>query len=98
MFVELNERGSLANRTGDSFAPGARRTAVAQQPIIKENIDTLFEKLRNASQDDTETVNVEKWFNVTEFDVIGNLAFGEPFGYLEDSTYHPWVHVIFKRI
>ena len=31
-------------------------------------------------------------------DVIGNLAFGEPFDYLRDSTYHPVVSMISNSI
>jgi cytochrome P450 len=32
------------------------------------------------------------------FDVIGDLAFGEPFDCLRDSTYHPWVSLINNSI
>lgn len=32
------------------------------------------------------------------FDVIGDLAFGEPFGCLDNSGYHPWVRMIFDAI
>ncbi|KAK1954620.1 cytochrome P450 [Colletotrichum sublineola] len=34
-------------------------------------------------------VDVVKWFNYTTFDIIGDLSFGEPFGCLDDETYHP---------
>jgi hypothetical protein len=30
------------------------------------------------------------------FDIIGDLAFGEPFGCLETSQYHSWVSTIFQ--
>lgn len=30
--------------------------------------------------------------------MIGDLAFGEPFGCLETATYHPWVKMIFDAI
>lgn len=36
-----------------------------------------------------------KWYNWTTFDIISDLAFGEPFGCLKDSSYHPWVALIF---
>lgn len=35
-------------------------------------------------------------YNYTTFDVIGDLAFGEAFGCLETSQYHPWVSMIFQ--
>lgn len=31
-------------------------------------------------------------------DVIGDLAFGEPFGCLSESNYHPWVATIFQSV
>lgn len=39
-----------------------------------------------------------KWYNLTTFDLIGHLAFGEPFGGLESSEYHHWVATIFQAI
>lgn len=71
---------------------------LAQQPVIKRYVDQLFEKLHEASKSGTRPVDIERWFNFTTFDVIGDLAFGEPFGCLEDGTYHPWVDIIFKSI
>lgn len=32
------------------------------------------------------------------FDVIGDLAFAEPFGCLEQSKYHPWIDFVFQAI
>lgn len=82
-----------------SLAHGfSAQSMLAQQPIIKQYVDQLIEKLREASEGGTRPVNVERWFNFTTFDVIGDLAFGEPFGCLQDGTYHPWVDIIFKSI
>ncbi|KXH25643.1 cytochrome P450, partial [Colletotrichum salicis] len=93
-----SERGDHS-RFRRALAHGfSAQSMLAQQPIIKGYVDTLFEKLWTASRGGEEPVNVEKWFNFTTFDVIGDLAFGEPFGCLEDSTYHPWVDLIFKSI
>lgn len=39
-----------------------------------------------------------KWYNWTTFDIIGDLAFGEPFGCLQDASYHPWVSLVFGSI
>lgn len=35
---------------------------------------------------------------MTPQDVIGDLAFGEPFGCLEKSEYHPWVAMVFQSM
>lgn len=41
-------------------------------------------------------LDMTKFYNYTTFDVIGDLAFGEPFGCLDNTTYHPWVPLVFQ--
>ena len=38
------------------------------------------------------------WYNFTSFDLIGDLAFGEPFHCLENSKTHPWIAFITGNI
>lgn len=66
-----------------------------QEPIIKKYVDQLFEKLHKECRNSMQPLNMVEWFNFATFDVIGDLAFGEPFGCLENSTYHPWVALVF---
>lgn len=37
---------------------------------------------------------MRQWYNFTTFDIIGDLAFGEPFGMLENARYDSWVELI----
>ncbi|WYZ34560.1 hypothetical protein EsH8_I_000836 [Colletotrichum jinshuiense] len=67
-----------------------------QQPIIRGYIDLLMKRLHGICGDGP--VDVVSWYNFTTFDIIGDLAFGEPFGCLDNSDYHPWVKVIFDNI
>lgn len=56
----------------------------AQEPLLNTYIDKLIARLK----DDAESqlpVDLVKWYNLTTFDIIGDLAFGEPFGGLENS-------------
>lgn len=69
-----------------------------QQPLIQGYVDLLIKKLRENCADGSKPVEMTSWYNYTTFDVIGDLAFGEPFGCLENSDYHPWVSLIFDRI
>lgn len=39
-----------------------------------------------------------QWYNWTTFDIIGDLVFGEPFGCLQDTCYHPWVSMILGSV
>lgn len=67
-----------------------------QQPIIKSYIDLLIERLHSIAGQGP--LDVVSWYNFTTFDIIGDLAFGESFGCLENSDYHPWVRLIFDDI
>ncbi|CRL28245.1 Cytochrome P450 [Penicillium camemberti] len=66
-----------------------------QEPVIKRNIDLLIEKL-HVEVAAGKTPEMTSWFNYATFDLIGELAFGETYGCLENSQYHPWVEMILE--
>ena len=68
-----------------------------QEPLIISYIDLFIRQLRGYA-DREEEVNLEAWLNFLTFDIVGDLAFGVPFGCLEGSEYHPWVATIFQSI
>ncbi|OBR14494.1 Cytochrome P450 [Colletotrichum higginsianum IMI 349063] len=74
------------------------QSMVDQQPLIQTQIDLLIQRLHENCEDGGKALNMVAWFNYTTFDIIGDLAFGEPFGCLEKSDYHPWVSSIFDNI
>ncbi|RSL59492.1 hypothetical protein CEP53_005776 [Fusarium sp. AF-6] len=69
------------------------RSLREQEPIVKRYVDLLLQRLHENSE---RPVDIISWYNYTTFDVIGDLAFGEPFGCLDNSDYHPWVRIIFE--
>jgi cytochrome P450 len=78
----------------------------SQEPIIKGYVDLLIQRLREnstpegenaqAGQSKTKPLNLVAWYNFATFDIIGDLAFGEPFDCLKNSAYHVWVKIIFS--
>lgn len=64
-----------------------------QEPIVKKYVDLLLQRLHENSG---RPLDIMSWYNYTTFDVIGDLAFGEPFDCLDNSNYHPWVRIIFE--
>lgn len=40
-------------------------------------------------------VNMVQAFNLTTFDIVSDLSFGESFGGLRTRTPHPWIHAFF---
>lgn len=69
----------------------------AQEPIIKGYVDLLMQRLRercpavgdekgdagSGASNKRAVFDMRQWFNFITFDVIGDMAFGEPFGCLE---------------
>lgn len=85
----------------NSFTEASLRN---QHPLIHHHADTLVDKLRQlaiASQNSTQSgalVNMTDWLNFFTMDVIGDLAFGEPFGCLKTGEYHTWVRTLFSYL
>ena len=77
------------------------RALNAQEPLIQSYVDPLIQRLRELAiakgGSEGAVVDIVQWYNFTTFDIIGDLGFGEPFGCLKYSTYHPWVATIFTH-
>lgn len=68
-----------------------------QEVIVKGYVDLLVQRLHGLVVSGSATVDMVRWYNYTTFDIIGDLAFGESFGCLQNSKYHFWVAVIFSH-
>lgn len=81
----------------------------SQEAVIRGYASLLTQKLRGicsrsslASSDKNSdghqaeaVVDLTAWYNFTTFDVIGDLAFGEPFYCLRDEKWHWWIQAVF---
>ena len=90
--ADREEHSRLRRQLAHGFSDKSMRE---QQPIIRKYIDLLIQRLHE-NCDGGKPLNIAAWYNYTTFDVIGDLSFGEPFGCLEESDYHPWVKMIFE--
>lgn len=68
-----------------------------QEPLLQVYIDLMIDKLKGVAKSGGET-DMMKWYDLTTFDMIGDLAFGASFEGLKNSRYHNWVGLIFKSI
>jgi len=66
-----------------------------QEHIIRGYVDLLMKRMHERAG---QPVDLWAWLNYTTFDLIGDLTFGEPFGCLEHSRFHPWITFIFSRL
>ncbi|KAK1955894.1 cytochrome P450 [Colletotrichum sublineola] len=81
------------------LAPGfSGQHLVKQEPLIQKYFDLLIQRLHENCEDGKKALNMVSWYNYTTFDIIGDLAFGEPFGCLEKSDFHPWVSSMFGNL
>lgn len=71
-----------------------------QEPVVQTHATMLVQRLRDRIHDGATAgkVDMYHWLSWATFDIIGDLAFGEPFGCLQNSEYHPWVVLLFKFI
>lgn len=60
-----------------------------QQPMIQQHVDLLVQRLRESCT--TGSQDMCEWLNWCTFDIIGDLAFGEPFGCLQNRQTHNWI-------
>lgn len=85
------KHAQLRRQMAHGFSEKAMRD---QEPLIRQYIDMLIERLREFAVRG-EVVSMSDWYNYTTFDIIGDLAFGEPFGCLRGSKYDGWIKNIF---
>ncbi|KAJ5272759.1 hypothetical protein N7478_007884 [Penicillium angulare] len=72
-----------------------------QEGILHTYADMLINKLGEVlcgSSSSSPVVDLTRWFNFTTFDLIGDLAFGEPFDCLANNKYHWWVLIILDAV
>ncbi|KAK3080503.1 hypothetical protein LTS18_000727 [Coniosporium uncinatum] len=65
-----------------------------QEPVINAYVDVLISKLLTFAKSG-EAIDMVKWYNLTTFDLIGDLSFGKPFGGLASDQMPEWVGFIF---
>lgn len=59
----------------------------AQERVLRGYTDLLIHKLHGLSLDpEQKAVDLVAWYSFTTFDIIGDLAFGEPFYCLRDAV------------
>lgn len=63
----------------------SQKALLEQESIIRGYVDLFIERLKPFGASGKE-INMCNWFNYTTFDIVGDMAFGEPFGCLRDGT------------
>ncbi|KAK8034123.1 hypothetical protein PG993_009118 [Apiospora rasikravindrae] len=76
------------------FSPAFSEQALRrQEPLLRKYADFMIARARQAG-----TVNMTQLLNFTTFDIMAELAFGEPLGLLERNGYSDWVATVFDTV
>ncbi|KAK1690189.1 cytochrome P450 [Colletotrichum godetiae] len=95
----LREQQPVIMKYVDVFIAKLRELAEAPvQKAYRDEGDGGSATDLREKETELEPVNLTLWYNYCTFDIIGDLAFGEPFGCLEEGDLHPWVRTIFDMI
>ncbi|PVH77290.1 cytochrome P450 monooxygenase-like protein [Cadophora sp. DSE1049] len=97
--VMSNERDPVKHREArkllaPAFSPSALR---AQTAFVLKYVDMWIEQIKKHGNTD-KGINIEEWCNWLTFDIIGDLAFGESFGAVQNAKGHEWVPAIKRGI
>ncbi|KAK1621432.1 cytochrome P450 [Colletotrichum phormii] len=82
------------------FSPAfSERSLKAQAPLILSYVDQLMANIRRGIKTDADAkFDMVKLYNLTTFDIMAELAFGESLGLLANSEYSGWVANIFDNL
>lgn len=82
----------------DVFAPAFSEQALRrQEPMFRKYADMLVARGREADEAGA-AVDLTRLLNFTTFDIMGELAFGEPLGLLANNRYSEWVATMFNML
>ncbi|CAO2655259.1 Nn.00g103230.m01.CDS01 [Neocucurbitaria sp. VM-36] len=73
------------------------KSLLEQEYIVLNYVNDFSEKMKEFARGDG-IVDVADWFAYTTFDVIGDMALGEPFGCLQSDDFRFWVPLISESI
>ncbi|OAA45480.1 cytochrome P450 ClCP1 [Metarhizium rileyi] len=93
LYSGRDEHAALRRQLSHGFSDRSMR---AQEPRIMQFVDLLINRLHQWSNNGETALRMDSWYNFTTFDIIGDLAFGDSFGCLENSGYHEWIKCIFE--
>lgn len=91
-----DEHGQMRKTFSNAFSDKALKL---QEPLIRTYVDMLIRNINRAiTAKPGSAMDFVKLYNFTTFDIMGDLAFGEPLGLLETSEYTPWVKAVFGMV
>ena len=89
------EHGAMRRLLSNAFSAKALEE---QESIVHSYIDLLIKQIGKHATGKEEGEEMVKWYNWCTFDIIGDLAFGVPFGCLQAGIPHVWITTILNSV
>ncbi|KAH7032669.1 cytochrome P450 [Microdochium trichocladiopsis] len=93
LLADNNGHRRMRRALAHAFSEKALR---GQEELMISYVNLFISKIADKAAAQEPVVDIMLWYNYLTFDLIGDLAFGKPFGCLEQGGYHPWVAMIFQ--
>lgn len=74
------------------------RALVAQEAIIQRCLDAFVAKIGPVSQRSPQGINMVSWFEMSAFDLFGEMAFGESFDCIAEEKHHFWIEMVLHHV
>ncbi len=75
------------------------RALVAQEAIIHRCLDAFVAKIGPVSQRSPELgINMVSWFEMSAFDLFGEMSFGESFDCIAEEKHHFWIDMVLHHV
>ncbi|KAF3798974.1 Cytochrome P450 monooxygenase aclL [Colletotrichum gloeosporioides] len=89
-----DEHAQMRRYLRDAFSDRSLRE---QEHLISQVIDHFIDRIGEEGGKPG-GIDIVMWFNLTTFDIIGSLAFGQSFGGVSSGEEHPWVSIVVKSL
>lgn len=75
----------------------SEKALASQEPLVQDYAQQFVDSLITfSSKASDRSIDLGRWYNFATFDLIGDLAFGEPFNCLKTGIMHSWITLIFS--
>ncbi|KAJ3568839.1 hypothetical protein NPX13_g6283 [Xylaria arbuscula] len=87
-----------ARKKKNLLAAFSAKALTAQEDIVQRCIDDFVSKIGIISQKSPEGINLVEWFEMSSFDLLGEMAFGESFGCIQSEKHHFWIDLVLQHV
>ncbi|KAI8627403.1 cytochrome P450 monooxygenase [Xylariaceae sp. FL1651] len=88
----------LGKKKKNLLAAFSAKALAAQEDIMHRCIDAFVQRIALESRDSPGGINLVKWLDMSSFDLLGEMAFGENFGCISSGKQHFWINIILQHV